>query len=249
MNKKKTNGGFTLIEMLIALAIILIIVTMVYGSYAATTRSMDVCGTRMDCSERASLVLRLMARQIRGAYVPVPDANAAASPEVPAGAIQTLSDSSGGGARTFVQAEQAWFRGDSDAARGRLLSFVTTSGPGAGPDVPRSLGRVGYLYDRSSATLSMRRQDCVDPIGNPEDAGTIQPILSKVAKISLAFYDGERWQDEWDYDKQQELPRAVKIELVLKDKMDRERHYETTAPVFCQIHTDRTNSRTKAVPQ
>lgn len=56
--------------MLVSLAIVATIVTMVYGSYAATSRSLDVYSSRTACSERTHLVLRLLARQIRCAYAP-----------------------------------------------------------------------------------------------------------------------------------------------------------------------------------
>jgi len=67
---KAEHKAFTLIEMLVSLAIVSTIVTMVYGSYAATSRSLEVYSSRMACCERAQLALRLMARQIRCAYAP-----------------------------------------------------------------------------------------------------------------------------------------------------------------------------------
>jgi len=68
VRQSAAHRAFTLIEMLISLTIVGTIVTMVYGSYAATSRSVDVYTNRSACSERAQLALRIMARQIRCAY-------------------------------------------------------------------------------------------------------------------------------------------------------------------------------------
>lgn len=68
MRRRAGHRAFTLIELLISLAIVGTIVTMVYGSYAAASRSVDVYSSRMACAERAQLALRLMARQIRCVY-------------------------------------------------------------------------------------------------------------------------------------------------------------------------------------
>ncbi len=54
-----------------ALALVGTIVTMVYGSYAAASRSVDLYSSRLACSDRTCLVLRLLARQLRCLYLPV----------------------------------------------------------------------------------------------------------------------------------------------------------------------------------
>ena len=62
------KDGFTLLEALVAMAIVVSIVSMVYGSYFATSKSADVYKARMTTSESAGGVLQQMARQIRCSY-------------------------------------------------------------------------------------------------------------------------------------------------------------------------------------
>jgi general secretion pathway protein J len=83
---RQPTTGFTLLEMLVALALVSTITAMVYGSFAATGRSLDLYGRRMACGDRTLLVLRLLSRQLRCAYLPT-----AAATEPFAAGGQTLS--------------------------------------------------------------------------------------------------------------------------------------------------------------
>ena len=84
--------------MLVSLAIVSAIVTMVYGSYAATSRSLDVYGSRMACSEQALFAIRMMARQIRCAYAPpAPTAAFQAEPRNLRGDLLSFTTTGGSG--------------------------------------------------------------------------------------------------------------------------------------------------------
>ncbi len=72
MNNSPGKNGFTLVELLVALAIIVTIVTMVYGSYFATSKSAQVCNAGIAVLQQGRKVLEQMAQQIRCSYA---DAN------------------------------------------------------------------------------------------------------------------------------------------------------------------------------
>jgi len=237
MSNPKARTAFTLIEMVVALAIITGIVTMVYGSYVATTQSVDVRQARMACSERAHLVLRMMARHVRCAYAPATDPNAETLPSPnAAGMVPATRGRPPGGDMRMGSRRPSWFWGDSGAPRGRILSFVTTSGPATGPDLRRGLSRVTYLYDKAGSTLSIGTEECVDRFGRREETAHARTVLSGVTSSRIQFYDGRRWQDDWDYELNGALPHAVKFEFAAIDENDREYQYGITIPVACQIH-------------
>lgn len=223
--------AFTLIEILVAMAIIALIMTMVYGSYAATSRSVEVCTSRMACSERAQLVMRLMARQIRCAYMPPPGPGSASAP-TPDGY---------GGTRPAVasaydvpDASSPAFAGDAGEPRGEILCFVTTGGFGLGPDKAAGLSRVRYRYDRSSGTLSVCCEPSLHRRGHHRDSSPWQPIADGVTDIHLEFHDGRQWQPTWNSRQAGRLPQAVRLALTIVDENGRTHDYRTAVPVACR---------------
>ncbi len=210
--------GFTLVEMLVALALVSTIATMVYGSYAAVSRSLDLYGSRTACYERTSLVLRLMSRQIRCASVPaLPARPAPSSPQ-----------------NSASPALPAAFRADGRDAGGTILSFLTTTGLATGQDSPVSVTRVMYRYDPWAGTLSI----CCEPYryaaNDWQESGPWRPILRGVTRVDLQCYDGRQWQVVWNGENEK-LPQAVKIGVTILDEKDRVHEFETTAPIASRI--------------
>jgi general secretion pathway protein J len=210
--------GFTLVELLIALALTSTIVTMVYGSYAAASRSLDLYGSRLACWERTSLALRLMARQIRGAYVP-PSAAGATS----------LSPGS-----APLSAQPAAFRADTRGAGGEILSFITAGGFGPRPDSPTPLARVLYRYDPAAGILSVAWEPYAYGMESRQEPGLWRPLLGGVRRLELQFHDGRQWQSDWDSRDKGRPPHAVKIALTVIDEKDRPHEFQTAVPVGCR---------------
>jgi len=236
MKSRNNNAGFTLIELLVALTIIAAILAMVYGSYAATTRSIDISGDRMACIERGCLALRLMARQLRCAYAPSPHA-------VPSDPRKTAADiSSIASAAAPSEKSAGLFQGDPRDSRGRILSFVTTGGSGGGPNAPRGLASVTYRYDEAASTLFVCRRDRTDSLRDVQELSREQPLLRNVTSIALKFHDGRQWQDTWDFKRNRGLPRAVKVEIIVADQTGRPHHLGTTVSIV-----QRTNARDEIV--
>ena len=65
MSNKSNKDGFTLVEILVAMTIIVTIVSMLYGSYFATLKSVRVYKSRIALSQQGRKVLTQMAQQIR----------------------------------------------------------------------------------------------------------------------------------------------------------------------------------------
>jgi type II secretory pathway component PulJ len=206
---------------MISLAIVAAIVSMVYGSYAATARSMDRYQARVTASNRAQFLLRLMVTQLRSAYLPH-DPNEKDAQTMPLG-----NPASQRGVSTV-------FRGNADDPRGDVLSFVTTNQTGRTQGAG-GLSLVRYSYVRSERALFLLRSAAPDdPV-----ADTGSPVLATVAGLELRFHDGRRWHERWDSDARNGLPRAVRITLTVSDRTGRQQQYIAAAPVLCQAESDR----------
>jgi len=62
--------GFTLLEILTALTIFLIIISVMYGSYISTTQSVNHCQTKITQAQEARSILTKMSQQLRCCYMP-----------------------------------------------------------------------------------------------------------------------------------------------------------------------------------
>jgi type II secretion system protein J len=239
MSVRRNNAGLTLIEMLIALTIIASILSMVYGSYAATTRAMAACRTRMACLERGGFALRLMARQVRCAYAPSVAPGSSASERA-----QVTGEARARSAQTAAAPAPALFQGNARDPKGQILSFVTGGDGGPDPNA-RGLTRVTYHYDRAAMTLSMERHDGLDR----RRPGPLLTVLRNVTSVELRFHDGRQWQETWDFRASQELPRAVKVSLELTDEAGRPHRMGTALPVVQQMGTESRSTRRVAAGQ
>lgn len=229
MSCRAAQKAFTLIEMLVSLAIVATIMTMVYGSYAATSRTLDVYTSRMTCSEQAHLVLRLMARQIRCAYMPP-----AASPS---------SEDQTEPKRALTEPPTA-FDAPGRGTRGEILRLTTTAGLGAALDGPVGFSRVAYRYDQAARSLLVSSHSGACNPDSPSDPDAWRPILTGLTSIELGFYDGKHWQVQWNSRQAGRLPQAVKIALTVTDEHGREHPYTTTIPVLCSGASPKQPTRT-----
>ncbi len=235
MNRQNTNPGFTLIEMLVALTMITAIVSMVYGSYAATSRSMEVYDSRMTCSQRTDLVVRLIARQLRCAYARATEPNQTASAPLTGnpGSDGDKQDLSQSGEIQTLKSRPA-FVGNQNNSRGEILDFVTTAGLSGGLNGSQRLTRVRYRYDSSLGMLAVNSQPPVDSTRKNDSTASWQPLLWQVTNMELEFYDGSDWQPEWSSRSKQGLPSAVRIRLAVEDEKGRTYHCGTTVEILSQ---------------
>jgi len=219
--QRKPLTGFTLVEILVAAAIIVTIVSMVYGSYFATAKSTDVYKVRMTLSGQTRKVLGQMSRQIRCSYI---------------GKTVEDTDSAGTfsrGERKITEKPIIYFNCEPDAPGGEILHLVTTNGLFCQEGQADGLFDVTYKFDKNSGTLSLSQ---IRFIGTPErliEERNWRPLLRNVECIELEFFDGQQWLSKWDFKQKRKLPYAVRIGITSKDKNYRQCHYGTIAHVGC----------------
>lgn len=221
MRSGTRKSGFTLIEMLVAMAIVVSIVSMVYGSYFATSKSARAYKAKMSASQFAADLLDQMARQIRCAYARAPES-------AKAGTRETLPKTQG-----ILRKPPDYFRGGPGALTGEILHFVTASSVYPVEDLRYGLIEVVYKLDRTTSALMVSATRFVEtamPLVEERDFTT---VMDRVEYIELAFFDGSQWATEWDYSKTKKLPEAVTVSIACKDENGRLCEYAATAQTYC----------------
>lgn len=221
MNNRSGKTGFTLVEILIAVAIIAAIIAMVYGSYFAASKSARACKIRIALSQKSRTLLEQMTRQIRCCY-----AGSAKEYKYPESKVTQQK-------KTTPESIKSYFNGDSGEMGGEVLNLVTTSGISEEKAEEDGLFKVVYKFDKNSSTLSFSRERFVDTTNSSIDNRNWQPVAENIESIELAFFDGQQWLQSWDFKEKRELPLAVKINITCEDENCQQYHYGTTAYVCC----------------
>ena len=215
MKSRGGKNGFTLVEILVAVAIIAAIVSMVYGSYFVTSKSAQACKRRIATSQEGRELLERMAQQIRCSY---------------AGSVKKSTPPAVKGSLKKEETQENiinYFNGDSGEMDGEILYLVTTNGildkqaPG--------LFEVTYKFDKNTGTLFLSQERFVDGPKSLIEKRNWQTLAENIESIELEFSDGQQWLHTWDFKEKKALPYAVKINLTCRDENYQQYSFGTAA--------------------
>lgn len=215
MNSK----GFTLLEVLAAMAVLTVVLAIVYGTFDAVTKTMEIGRDEAEALRKQQYLLRT----IRGA--------------LESAAVYTGGDSSW---VIFDGVDGSDREGDADS-----LTLLAATPPRGGAGLPGDLTQVRISVsgaETGEATTQLRAE-----IGEPERRLVISqvPVLSvpasdvedvlnvdrdkleegltemapefsiPVQSANIDYYDGsvDEWLDDWSYEDLQRLPWAVRFRI------------------------------------
>jgi type II secretion system protein J len=220
VNSKSVKKGFTLIEILVTVAIIATIVSMVYGSYFATSKSAQACRKRIALSKQGREIVGQMARQIRCSYA---SSVKKSTPPAVKGSLKK---------EVTLENTISYFNGNSGEMGGEILYLVTTNGS-LDKQAP-GLFEVTYKFDKRSGTLLFSQERFIDTPKSFFEKKNWQPLAENIESIELAFSDGRQWLNTWDFKEKRGLPYAVKINITCQDENCRQLSYGTSAYISCR---------------
>ncbi|MFC1634998.1 type II secretion system protein GspJ [Planctomycetota bacterium] len=231
MSFTRGKSGFTLVEILIALALIATILSMVYGSYFATSRSARVCQARIAMCNQGQMTLDQIARQIRCAYASLAkDADLGKS-----GAQQK---------RIVRKDSMNYFTGSRNASNDEILRFVTTNGFAEAKEKPvKGLFVMTYRFDRRAGTLFLSQRRFIGTTKKAQKRDWM-PIAKNIEYLELEFFDGMKWLRRWDFEDKKKLPSAVRMEIGCRDEDNRQCDYGTVAHISCRNKRAGTHTET-----
>jgi general secretion pathway protein J len=216
MTIRRASSGFTMIELMLALAIFALITTIMFGSFSQTASSKRVIQSEQERTHSVRVALMRMAREIEMAYISDNENTAIAN-------RRTLFV---GSAR--VDVDELMFstfahqrlRGGAAEGDTALISYFGARDPDD--------RRVLNLMRRET-----RRLQAEDPATLPGEAYILCPDVSKV---KFAYYDHKKkeWATDWstlDASGMPYLPTHIRITITVLDQRGREVSYATDARI------------------
>ena len=227
MNNRLQQHGFSLIELLVAVALIATVLAIAYGSYFAISGSARACSSRIALSKQGRKTLEQIARHVRCSYAGLVLDH---TEDVEVGSYQT---------ETVPADGFSYFNGDTDAPDGEVLHLVTTSGLSGEKGATDGLFEAVYRFDKRTGELALSLERFIG-IAREDQRRDWQVIADEIESIDLAFFDGEQWLGRWDFKDKKELPRAVRIEISGENESLQRYDYSTVAYVSCRDYRTET---------
>lgn len=215
--RHRVQDGFTLIEIMLALALMALLTSILWGTFAQTAKVKQRIEQSQDRTHTVRVALMRMSREIEMAFMTAETS----------GTQEKRTMFSGTTHNDFDELRFSWFghqRLRADAAEGdtALITYFPQLDP-----------------DDSTRTNLMRREtrrlEAKDPKLIPGETYILCPAVSRL-KFSYYDYKQKDWREEWDTttaDGLQYLPTQVRIALTVLD----ERGMAITFTSIARLHT------------
>ncbi|HZL71056.1 MAG TPA: type II secretion system protein GspJ [Planctomycetota bacterium] len=190
--RRTSTSGFTLIEILLAVALCALVMTLVYGVLMATIQASERVDELTHGSEIGPAILAQIREDIGAAFLPGTDQD------------------------YFVGQERSG-RDRVDFVSSAAVYASET--PGAEPTI-HSVNEIGYqVKEGPSGEDGLVLYRRVDPFvdAQPLQGGRLTAIAEKVTSFKVTYSAGAEWLTSWVSSKHENtLPSSIKIELKLR---------------------------------
>jgi general secretion pathway protein J len=200
-------SGFTLLEVLIAVAIMSLIVTVIYTSFSTTSRNVQQAEEMRDTADLARTLLAKLSDDIANAYV---------NTRMNSPVVLTIFY----GKKGEADLKDEKIRRDD-------LSMTTLTNVRTPGTKETDLWEVGYFFKEKTNGIGfalMRREKRELSKDSPALEGGLEPyeVTDRVESLKFRYFDvgAQKWVDEWDSRTRgtsSPLPKAVEITLALDD--------------------------------
>jgi len=210
--------GFTLIEIMLALALMAFVTSLLWGTFAQTAKIKKRLETAQDRTHTVRVALMRMTREIEMAFRSGTDATN--------GAMERRTMFSGTAHNDFDELRFSWFghqrmRADAPEGDTAVVTYLSM------PDPEDST--VTNIMRKETKRLEAKDQKLI-----PAETYLLCPAVSR---LKFAYYDYRQkdWREEWDTttaDGQQYMPTQVRISLTVLD----ERGMPVTFTSIARLH-------------
>jgi prepilin-type N-terminal cleavage/methylation domain-containing protein len=255
---RRRREGFTLIEIMLALAIFGLVTVTLYGTFARTLRSKALAERRAEVTRLGRAAVGRMADEIGSAYYPANLRGAAIFRILKSGTEDAPLDSlvftalsarpAGMDGRGTDQRMIAYFF-PRDRSGLRRDTRTSESAAEDSPERPSNRGGSDLLADDAEDFFAafgaahppvlgttphrLLRREATMIERHALDQARATVFLDDVAGLELTFFNAGEWIDAWDSedDNTRGLPRAVTIDLALYDAAGDIHHFTTAVDI------------------
>jgi general secretion pathway protein J len=187
--------GFTLLEVLLALAILAAVITVVYASFSTTSRNIESAEAIRDDTDLARTLIARLSDDIANAYY-----------------NQDMKTT------TILYGKKEEVGTGDDKRRFDSISMTTLTNWRKPDSKETDLWEVGYHFAETAdgkGHVLMRREKRELSKDSPLlEGGVDYEITDKVEGFQLRYYNGSQWSDEWDTRSHPGLPKAAELSLI-----------------------------------
>jgi general secretion pathway protein J len=233
--KPMRADGFTLIEVLVAVTILAMIFSILFGTFFYTVKNAEEQEERAAIYHKANFILNNINQNVSSAYIPF-----------------------GGQYKSDEDEEKPVFSG-TDAANGDTpgdaLSIFTTNPRFAAPSLAGEIAYVSYETTEEATEEAPVLHDENNPLTlrctvtplltGAEEEGAAPQWAINIHSLDFQFFDGEDWVSKWDFKEQESLPSALKAVLEIADSGGTIYSFSTIA----QIHANAVLEETKTTAE
>lgn len=192
--KPSRDAGFTLMELMLSLALLALIMVILYSSFHAVAASKMHAEVRVESDQQGRTLMWLMCRELRGAVF---------TPLIPSHVLLVGQASRQGG----MPMDTITFA-TIDPSHRRALDGFSAEEDVTYAAAPNPKHRGWFLWTRS------QRSGLIQTANVPGTPPTV--LATNVLSVHFRYFNGFQWMEQWDSTSApagQGLPQAISIEL------------------------------------
>ncbi|MEK7866245.1 MAG: type II secretion system protein GspJ [Planctomycetota bacterium] len=197
--------AFTLIEVILAIAVLVMVMALSYGVLNANLTAADRVGKLLERVETGPAVVAAVERDLRCVLRDQENAK------------PTFVGKQGSDGPELDQLDFLSTRDGFDSEKGKVCDY----------------GETGFRLERNSEgpdqglyTLYRRFDPFVDT--EPLKGGTLVPIYTRVNRFNLRYFDGNEWKEDWDNKQTNAYPKLVEVTIELRYADNEDKNTELT---------------------